>query len=171
MNLDYCNREYIMPYEFKVKRLNRTHSSMIMNGTFVKTMDNLMGEGQLYQLVSNRYKEQFPRIKLDLCAILGSLKITNSSPFVAKIASKFMLPLVAKFREKGQKFPERCPIRTDNYHLNYRHDDDFLPAFFLPEGTWKIVANMTMPKLMIARVNFVFDIVTYSSEKQKNKLG
>lgn len=59
----------------------------------------------------------------------------------------------------------------ENFHLNYHFDENLVPVFLLPEGTYKIIASMSMNNVVLAKGNVVFDLVVYSSEKQKNRMG
>ncbi|XP_026474827.1 uncharacterized protein LOC113378502 [Ctenocephalides felis] len=172
LHVDYINTNLAFLHKMEVQKLNRSYASMFVNVTIKKPLENLVGEGQLYKRMSNRYKEHFPLVKLQLCPILESAKVTNNnSSFVTNFVAKFAQPIVAKFQKEGGNFPKRCPIPADNYHVNYHLDEDLFPAFLLPEGTWKLAGNLSVAKNLVVGLNCVFDIVTYSSEKQKNKMG
>lgn len=46
-----------------------------------------------------------------------------------------------------------------------------MPTFFLPEGRWRIWMRYTDENVKITEAYVNFDIVEYSSERQKNKIG
>lgn len=61
--------------------------------------------------MSNRYKEQFTRGRMNVCPLL-EFKIPKIPGFIGNVVAKLATPVMNAIYRPGNKFPERCPIPT-----------------------------------------------------------
>lgn len=50
-------------------------------------------------------------------------------------------------------------------------NEDLLPAFFLPQGKWRTLLTVKEKTELLIEGNVNFEIVEYTSEKQKKYMG
>lgn len=58
-----------------------------------------------------------------------------------------------------------------NIYLKLHVNEDFMPKFLLPKGRWRLWTRFDDGDANMGESSVTFEIVEYSSEKQKKKLG
>ncbi|XP_026476368.1 uncharacterized protein LOC113381965 [Ctenocephalides felis] len=157
-------------YVYEIKRRNRTYSAVLLNLTTIRVVENFNITVQFYQQASNQFKEFLPCMTIDYCTMINPKAVSQQVGFADTFFKKLKEHIINLLFADGHKLPKSCPILKDNYYAELHIDETKLPSYLLPNGRYKLQIIFSLHGKKLVDSYTGFDLRTYSSEKQKQRL-